>query len=63
MVDMMSQKEVANYLKVHSKTINRWRKKGVFPEPLIDQPKRAMWTRKQINEWLLSAPSKGQKPD
>ena len=48
---LLSTKEVAKLLGKHVYTINRWRRDGVLPQPIVNT-RQPEWSLHQIQSWL-----------
>jgi len=48
---LLGTKEVAKLLGKHVYTINRWRKEGVLPQPVVNT-RQPEWSLQQIRNWL-----------
>ena len=59
---LLSTKEVAKILGKHVQTVQKWRREGRMPTPLIDSRNPA-WSWKQIRRWMELDDTRCAKPD
>lgn len=51
-LDLVGVTEIAEMLDVHRVTVAKWRQKGILPKPDFELPKRPLWERSTIEEWV-----------
>ncbi len=50
-MELLGQAELAQYLKVPSRTLWSWRHRGSFPDPVAELKCGPIWTKEQIDKW------------
>ena len=56
MTEVFSATALAKLFQVHPKTVRRWESAGHFPPPIRLSSRRLVWTRADIESWLLTRP-------
>ena len=51
MLDIVAPAEIADMMKVHPVTVDRWRRDGVMPSPDATLRRGPVWERQTIIEW------------
>lgn len=49
-MEVYTQSELADYLRVHRHTIRRWHEKGEIPKAILSKGTRHYWTHEQAEE-------------
>lgn len=55
---LLSVKDICDLLKTTTSTLWRWRKSGLFPQPLRVGPRRAFWKLEDVQAFLDSQAGK-----
>ena len=53
MLDIVGPAEIADMLRVHPVTVDRWRRDGVLPPPEAALRRGPVWLRATIVEWAV----------
>lgn len=61
---LMSKRDIAALFRVHTWTVDEWRRKSCgFPDPIWLSNTTARWRRADIEAWLVSRRRGGVSPD
>jgi len=53
MLDIVGPSEIAEMLRVHPVTVDRWRRDGVMPPPEAELNRGPVWQKASIVEWAV----------
>lgn len=61
---LLREARVIERLDISKRTLWRWVKKGLFPEPVVVGPNAVRWRSDQLDEWLTARkPGRVRRPD